>query len=129
MFYNLHTGRKHHIYIIYRPLVRLSQSGTHIYNASYHIYNASCRKSSFLYIDCLDLSRPYSYLSELAIRNYLESGQSMSGSVQVVRILWLFSFSGKYMYIHCIYVSIQCIYMYLPENQKSHRILTIWTER
>ena len=52
--YNLHTGRKHHIYIIYRPLVRLSQSGTHIYNASYHIYNASCQESLILYIDCLD---------------------------------------------------------------------------
>ena len=102
MFYNLHTVCKHHIHIIYRPLVRLSQSGTHIYNASYHIYNASCSKSSFLYIDCLDLSRPYSYLSELAIRNYLESGQSMSGSVHVVRILWLSTFSGKYMYIQCI---------------------------
>ena len=56
MFYNLHTVCKHHIYIIYMPLVRLSQSGTHIYNASYHIYNASCQESSILYIDCLDLT-------------------------------------------------------------------------
>ena len=127
MFHNLHTGRKHHIYIIYRPLVRLSLTyttepdiyiactlETHVHTlyvhgmymvydlhtvSKHHIYNASCRKSSFLYIDCLDLSRPYSYLSELAICNYLESGQSMSGSVHVVRILWLFSFSGKYIYI------------------------------
>ena len=27
-----------------------------------------------------------------------------------------------------IYVSIHCIYMYLPEKLKSHRILTTWTE-
>ena len=82
----------------------------------HHIYNASCSKSSFLYIDCLDLSRPYSYLSELAIRNYLESGQSMSGSVQVVRILWLFSFSGKYIYIR---VNTLYIHVFTRKTEKS----------
>ena len=82
----------------------------------HHIYNASCRRSSFLYIDCLDLSRPYSYLSEVAICNYLESGQSMSGSVQVVRILWLFSFSGKYIYIR---VNTLYIHVFTRKTEKS----------
>ena len=68
MFYNLHTVRKHHIYIIYRPLVRLSQSGTHVYNANYHIYNASCQESSILCIDCVDLTH--------TCWNFFDGGQS-----------------------------------------------------
>ena len=78
MFYNLHTVRKHHIYIIYRPLVRLSHSGTHIYNASYHIYNASCRKSSILYIDCLDLTHTCLNWLYAIILNLVSQCQALS---------------------------------------------------
>ena len=78
MFYNLHTVRKHHIYIIYRPLVQLSHSGTHIYNASYHIYNASCRKSSILYIDCLDLTHTCWNWLYAIISNLVSQCQALS---------------------------------------------------
>ena len=75
MFYDSHTVCKH------------------------HINNASCSKSSILYIDCLD----HTQTTLIPVgTGYTQLSRIWSGSVQVVRILWLFSFSGKYMYIQCI---------------------------
>ena len=121
MFHNLHTGCKHHIYIIYRPLVQLSQSGTHIYNASYHICNASCQESLILYIDCLDHTHTCLNWLYAIISNLVRQSQALS------RWSGFYGFS-VFRVSTCIYVSIHCIYMYLPEKLKSHRILTTWTE-
>ena len=94
MFYDLHTVCKHHIYS-FLPFCPMLVD----------------RNLQFCTQTVQTTLRPHSYLLELAIQNYLESGQSMSASVQVVRILWLYSFSGKYMYIRvytCQYIVQHC---------------------
>ena len=96
MFYDLHTVCIHHIYN-FLPFCPMLVN----------------RNLQFCTQAVQTTLRPHSYLLELAIHNYFKSGQSMSGSVQVVRILWLFSFLGKYIYIrvNTLYIHVYtCIY-------------------
>ena len=77
---------------------------------------ASWQESSILYIDCLD----HTETTLIPVgTGYTQLSRIWSGSVQVVRILWLFSFSGKHMYIrvNTLYIHVcTCIY---PKNWKA----------
>ena len=72
-----------------------SQSTSYIQFLTFLSY-ASWQESSILYIDWLD----HTQTTLIPVgTGYTQLSRIWSGSVQVVRILWLFSFSGKYMYI------------------------------
>ena len=67
---------------------------------------ASWQESSILYIDCLD----HTQTTLIPVgTGYTQLSRIWSGSVQVVRILWLFWFSGIYMYIRVNTLYIHCI--------------------
>ena len=65
-----------------------------------------------MYIDCLD----HTQTTLIPVgTGYTQLSRIWSGSVQVVRILWLFSFSGKYMYIrvNTLYIHVCTCYVHV----------------